>query len=888
GEGYVGAAFNFGQSYSLQVPSPYALNGSQSLTWQARVFAQSNTQHRHRISTPLEGGLTLKDSAHGNSSVFVQTYQGTFTLNGPIPASVPFTFEALHANIDENRFLDLSLQYDRLPHWGLTDHQSFYRWQSSQAVYFQFSHVIGLDSLWAFDQETGVRISGRIQGQIGQIILPPISGPQNLLFFSDQAIQTPLISRPALNKLGFPQTGPELLIITDRQLAGSAQAYAQYRDTLSLQPLSTQVIYTDHIFDEFGYGHWSPYALRRFINYALDHWSPAPQSVLIWGKGSYQAREFPQGAINVPTHGYPASDWYLVAEDSAQSPLLRPRIPIGRVPIMNDQEGFDYLAKVDTFEHTPWEGWRQKGVFLGGGISVGEQNAIDAGLQYVMDQFSAFPFYGIAVHYQATTPATTVPPAVDAAISGGVGSIQLFGHTVLPPPGDIPLQTPDQYNNQGRFPLLIGFAGASNDFSQSTHSFAEDWLLYPQKGAIAYLANSCPGYLNPLKDYLRVFHPNLWEQMPLSSVGEVMLTSFLQYEDSLQGIQYRNHARQINLLGDPNLVIVSQAVNVSVDPVWPGDTNDDGLCELADLLPIGLAYGENGPSRLDTSLSWTPHDAPAWTQTGPDSVNFKHRDTDGNGTIHALDTLAIHLNLSQVHNKTQQEFVAGGLPLTIVSPDQASKGDTVIIAVSLGDSSSTDSVYGLVFTLQYDAEVVADSSLRVLSAGSGFGVAGQDMLYMYRQDALNGEVEIAITRINQQALLAQHLKVVDISIVITDDIAKKEWGPLQVQLKGGYAQDANGQALPMDKREVQANLFGGAGPLAVGLYPNPSAGRLFIQPGAQPWKQLEVVDLQGRSLLTVNEVRRPTEWDLSHLPAGLYLVRWQVGVIPYGQKWLKK
>ena len=38
--------------------------------------------------------------------------------------------------------------------------------------------------------------------------------------------------------------------------------------------------------------------------------------------------------------------------------------------------------------------------------------------------------------------------------------------------------------------------------------------------------------------------------------------------------------------------------------VYPGDTNEDGIVNVRDLLPIGLAYGQKVNSRADMDIDW--------------------------------------------------------------------------------------------------------------------------------------------------------------------------------------------------------------------------------------------------------------------------------------------
>lgn len=70
--------------------------------------------------------------------------------------------------------------------------------------------------------------------------------------------------------------------------------------------------------------------------------------------------------------------------------------------------------------------------------------------------------------------------------------------------------------------------------------------------------------------------------------------------------------------------------------VWPGDTNDDGIVDARDLLPIGIYFGLEGPSRSAASLDWQAQEVPDW-----DDNRAARADTDGNGRVDAEDVRAL-------------------------------------------------------------------------------------------------------------------------------------------------------------------------------------------------------------------------------------------------------
>ncbi|MEM1217482.1 MAG: T9SS type A sorting domain-containing protein [Bacteroidota bacterium] len=83
------------------------------------------------------------------------------------------------------------------------------------------------------------------------------------------------------------------------------------------------------------------------------------------------------------------------------------------------------------------------------------------------------------------------------------------------------------------------------------------------------------------------------------------------------------------------------------DCVWPGDTNNDGIVEYDDLLPIGTALQASGPPRNDLQL-WNPYTAAPWDFTLPSGTNVKHVDANGDGSVQSDDRALIDFHYGEV------------------------------------------------------------------------------------------------------------------------------------------------------------------------------------------------------------------------------------------------
>lgn len=79
--------------------------------------------------------------------------------------------------------------------------------------------------------------------------------------------------------------------------------------------------------------------------------------------------------------------------------------------------------------------------------------------------------------------------------------------------------------------------------------------------------------------------------------------------------------------------------------MYPGDANNDGKADHFDVLPVGVAYGQNGPPRNPASPDWVPQLAELWPLILPVSqIDLAFVDSNGDGTIDSLDIEAIALN----------------------------------------------------------------------------------------------------------------------------------------------------------------------------------------------------------------------------------------------------
>lgn len=137
--------------------------------------------------------------------------------------------------------------------------------------------------------------------------------------------------------------------------------------------------------------------------------------------------------------------------------------------------------------------------------------------------------------------------------------------------------------------------------------------------------------------------------------------------------------------------------------VWPGDTNNNGVVELTDVLQLGLYWAISGPPRpgSEDQLAWMPHLAKRFSV-----LPATYTDADGNGVITERDLIPIGLNWKKTRDQGQtakrnmyRAAATAHLRLQVSSlPVPGHHRVQLMLA-----SGDTESVQGIAFRLRYAA-----------------------------------------------------------------------------------------------------------------------------------------------------------------------------------------
>lgn len=253
------------------------------------------------------------------------------------------------------------------------------------------------------------------------------------------------------NTLKAAGIGAEYVVITTPGLRDAAQRLADYRAGTGL---STKVVTTYEIYDEFSFGLVTPHAFSDFIAYALASWSPTPRFVVFVGEGSYDYKNnlnkgdslVPPLMVDTPTNGLAPSDVRIadvVGDDGVAD------VAIGRVPGVTAAQIDAYLAKVQAYEAA--EGtWRQNALMVADNPDYAGNFPVDS------DSLAALlpSSFTIQKAYLGALTTSAARTAILSALNGGVGYLNYVGHgTVLQLAGE-GLLTPNDVGTLSNSPRL--------------------------------------------------------------------------------------------------------------------------------------------------------------------------------------------------------------------------------------------------------------------------------------------------------------------------------------------------------------------------------------------------------------------------------------------------
>jgi hypothetical protein len=395
-------------------------------------------------------------------------------------------------------------------------------------------------------RELNTAVESTTQGYA--VTLNSSSEGQYLALTEDQIKRPFSIELDKPSSLKTTTSGADLIIITHGDFVGSVQPLAEQRRN---QGLAVSVVDVQDVYDEFGYGAHSPYAVRDFLAWTKTHWQNAPKFVLLVGDASLDPRNYQgQGATDlVPTKLIDAStmetasdDWLADFNKDGVAEMA-----MGRLPVRTKAEADQVIAKI--VGYTPASALQQVT------IVTDKNNAGDT-----------FSFEQLGQELGASLPASVsvnpikrssgsddaVHTQIVNAINQGPLFVNYIGHgSVEVWTGGSILSTTDTtaaLNNNNRLPVFVMMTCLNGYFPNSARdSLAEALMRNNASGAVAVWASS--GMTEPNAQ------SQLNKQFYQFAFGTDAVTLGEAVQKSKEGVDNGDVRRTWILFGDPTMRI---------------------------------------------------------------------------------------------------------------------------------------------------------------------------------------------------------------------------------------------------------------------------------------------------------------------------------------------
>jgi hypothetical protein len=364
----------------------------------------------------------------------------------------------------------------------------------------------------------------------------------------------------------------DYIIITHPKLINGANSYATYRNA--------NVVSIDAIYNHFAHGiNKHPIAIRNFFRYYYSINGELPKYVLLLGK-SIQINNSRNNTTYfnrnlIPSIGYPPSDNLLAAKITSEN--HSPELALSRLSVETNEQINQYLSKVQELENQPVAEWMKQFIHFGGGNNESEQILFKSYIENyrsIIEDTLMGAKVSTFLKNSSDPIQITSSDSIKSLINNGTSMLTFFGHGYT---GgfDQDIDEPESYNNQGRYPLMLANSCYSgNIHTTSTSSASENWVLIPNKGAIAFLASVSEGYPSLLNKFSQDLYKNLAYKNYGESIGEIVKNAAIYHLgvassnlDSATALDFTLHgdpAIVLNQFDKPDILLKNELV--SIDP----------------------------------------------------------------------------------------------------------------------------------------------------------------------------------------------------------------------------------------------------------------------------------------------------------------------------------
>jgi len=420
----------------------------------------------------------------------------------------------------------------------------------------------------------------------GSSILVPNSASginQTIIYQESNSVFTvsylsPVNTNGSFNDYSQLSSEKALLMIYHPAFQAASADYAAYRISPDGGQHNVILANVNELYQQYGGGvtkHIN--GIRRFAYHMHELASEKPEGLFLMGKGIREANvggvtsTGPGSRTNVtnyansfiPSFGQPSCD-ACITSDLPGTTKWTPLIPTGRIAASSNQELADYLDKVVLFEanqnqtsiyNTASKDWQKQILHFVGGTDANQQFTFRSYMNSMKDIIEN-QYFGGNVSTTAQNSGDPLNPsqlnAIMDRIQNGVSIISFFGHAAPTASGfEINIDEPSNWNNQGKYPLIISNSCYNGNIFQSGSSKSEDFVNIPNSGAIAYMGTVSLGFAHTLYLYSSEFYRQVSQLNYGGNLGSQIKGAISANESIGSDLLLESTCTQMALNGDP-------------------------------------------------------------------------------------------------------------------------------------------------------------------------------------------------------------------------------------------------------------------------------------------------------------------------------------------------
>ena len=445
---------------------------------------------------------------------------------------------------------------------------------------------------------------------------------KKFVIFSESNLLLPHPEGKVNNQDLHGKSTPEFIIVAHPDFKMAADRLKNHREQ---RGMTTEVVTTDQIYNEFSSGAQDVSAIRNFIKFRYDNGSGtnALKYVLLLGRGSYDYKDRVESNTNFipiyesrnslhPIYSYASDDYYGFMDDGEgewEESFLGDYImdiSVGRIPVITSFEASDVVNKIIIYESDPrcFGPWRNDIYFVAddGDGTDGIRHSNDAEKLSVMVDTS-YSNFNIGKIYVDAYPQIIEPnyqespearKAVDDATKSGALIMNFTGH------GNEFQWTSEKildnsmvsrWENLYQLPFFVTATceyGRHDD--PGLRSGAEYAMINKRGGVVGLVTTSRPVFASTNYILNRAFYGQVFRKVEgkYQTIGEVSKNT---KNESLNGSVNRN----FSLLGDPSMKLAYPDQNVVIEKIneIPLDTQVDTLKALKNVKVSGRIINSN-------------------------------------------------------------------------------------------------------------------------------------------------------------------------------------------------------------------------------------------------------------------------------------------------------